>query len=288
MATLRLPDPTLRLPDPGEKGSILKEFVSDLKSYTIENSTTGQILPVHCCICDSIPPEPNRYSWISVDDLAELCKASKLEKSHIQEFYKSAPGLLAQYTVADDRLSDFVLSPATYIDVPEDATIICKGCKAHMESNHEKRINRDRSVPPKDSIANCYLIGEAPNELKELNDVELALVSRVRIYCHTWIFSAGCHREVKGWHTFFKNRNVENVASLNLLQMSGLKGQILVALCGPFTSTQKALTIKKCSVDPQKVIAAHNWLRKNNYHYFDDPMLSEADIPLPQIIEDNV
>ena len=279
---------SLAVPSETWKKSILKEFIADLESYTIVNPTTGEILPVHCCICDSIPPETNWYTWIGIDCLRRLCKGTHLEKSHIAPYYEAAPGLVEQYTVADTRLEEFVLSPTTYICSETDSTIICKECKAHMETNSKKRMRNARSKPPPDAIANGFLIGEAPEELKVLNEVELSLVSKVRIYSHTWIFFGGCHRHIKGWHTFFKNRNVANVESLNLLQTSGLKGQILVALCGPFTSTQKALTHQKCSVDPKKVIAAHEWLRKNNFYYSGDPILSESDIPLPMIIEDDV
>ena len=210
-----------------------------------------------------------------------------MEKSKVEKFYKSAPGLVAQYTVEDPRLNEFVLSPSMYIDKKMDSTIICKACEEHMEGNY-KRKDRSLKKLPVDAIANGFLIGEPPEELKVLNEVEFALVSKVRIYSHTWIFFAGCHRHIKGWHTFFKNRNQENVGNLNLLQMAGLKGKILVALCGPFTSTQRALTRHKCSVDPGKVIAAHNWLRMNNFYYFDDPILLEGDIPIPYIIEDSV
>ena len=35
-----------------------------------------------------------------------------------------------------------------------------------------------------------------------------------------------------------------------------MKGNLLVALCGPFTKVQKALTLQKVQVDPTKLIAA--------------------------------
>jgi hypothetical protein len=37
--------------------------------------------------------------------------------------------------------------------------------------------------------------------------------------------------------------------------MSGIKGQIVFGLCGPFT-TQRALTLQKTLVNPLKVVAA--------------------------------
>jgi hypothetical protein len=92
---------------------------------------------------------------------------------------------------------------------------------------------------------------------------------------------------IKGWHTFFKNRSTDNVGNLTMLTESGLKGLILVVLCGPFTSTQKALILKQIHIDPRKVVVAWMWLKANNFRYKDDVIPHVDDIPLPQIIEEN-
>jgi hypothetical protein len=72
-----------------------------------------------------------------------------------------------------------------------------------------------------------------------------------------------------------------------MLTESGLKGLILVVLCGPFTSTQKALILKQIHIDPRKVVVAWMWLKANNFRYKDDVIPHVDDIPLPQIIEEN-
>ena len=64
---------------------------------------------------------------------------------------------------------------------------------------------RSHQPLPKAAVANGYVIGDPPMELSSLNDVELSLISRARIYCQSWIFFGGCHQHIKGWHTFFKN-----------------------------------------------------------------------------------
>jgi hypothetical protein len=156
---------------------------------------------------------------------------------------------------------------------------------------HTKRKFRDRKEEPssRKSLANGYLIGEPPEELTCLNEVELALVSKVQIYCQSWIFFVGCHCwHVKGWHTFFKNRPSSNVENVQSLSLSGMKGLIMVVLCGPYTSTQKALTMKKIKVDPQKVIAAYIWLRVNHIMYKDKLIPDVGDIPIPIIIEEHM
>jgi predicted phage-related endonuclease len=40
--------------------------------------------------------------------------------------------------------------------------------------------------------------------LSNLNQVELSLITKTVIQCQSWIFFAGSHQSIKGWHTFFK------------------------------------------------------------------------------------
>ena len=68
---------------------------------------------------------------------------------------------------------------------------------------------------------------------------------------------------------------------------AGTKGLILVVLCGPFTTTQKALTLKKTAVDPEKVVKAWHWLKANNFRYIEDRIPNINDIPLPYIVQEN-
>ena len=49
----------------------------------------------------------------------------------------------------------------------------------------------------------------------------------------------------------------------------------LAVLCGPFTSTQRALAREKVSVNTRKVQAAFEWLKKHNVLYKDIEIPSE-------------
>ena len=75
---------------------------------------------------------------------------------------------------------------------------------------------------------------------------------------------------------------------MNLQQLvgCGLKGTIVVVLCGPFTTTQKALVMKQVEVRPAMVIAAFQWLKHNNYLYKDFDIPREEDIPMPIIYDE--
>jgi hypothetical protein len=63
---------------------------------------------------------------------------------------------------------------------------------------------------------------------------------------------------------------------------------MLVVLCGPFTSTQVALTRAQTLVNASKVIAAFEWLKMNNYHYRDIAIPLAEELPIPQIIDDDM
>jgi hypothetical protein len=157
-----------------------------------------------------------------------------------------------------------------------------------LEANCDKNKGQWHwAKPPVNAIANGHLVGEVPEELSCLNEVELALVSWVRIHCQSWVFHAGCHQQIKGWHTFHRNQNAQNAGHLKQLGPSGMKGSILVVLCGPFTSAQKAMTLNQVSVLPEKVIEAFEWLRDHNCHCSDEEIPAERDIPTPIIVHEN-
>ena len=185
------------------------------------------------------------------------------------------------------ELHQFVLSPATVINAKKEI-LICKQCYSELLLTDKNNRKKSMCQPPKQAIANGYVIGSAPMELTCLNEVELSLVSRVRIYCQSWIFFGGCHQHIKGWHTFFQNKNNDNVGNLINLVENGMTGMILVVLCGPFTTTQTAITMKKTAVDPDKVVRAWHWLKCHNIRFKDDTIPNIDDIPKPYVIHENL
>ena len=273
----------LKIPSQSEKDALIKEFVKDLESFTVFDKNTNTFRPVICCVCDSIPSGPDWSCFVPVKDAKILFHHSKMEVEHLKEL-EYPETLLKQYSFPHPLLKDFVLSPASYLNEKEEL-LMCKQCHSELVQNKERKIKV--TLPPKQAIASGYMIGDAPTVLTCLNDIELALVSRARIYCHSWVFFGGCHQHIEGWHTFYKNRQSENVANLNLMNSTGMPGTLLVALCGPFTSTQKALTLKKTKVDAKKVIAAWDWLIKNNIRYRGETLPEMKDIPMPYVIDES-
>lgn len=268
-----------------EQKAIVKECLDDFASFQTTVSGSDRLYPIICAVCDGIPKHAHWHEWVDIELFRDYCITSRMKKEFVAELYPEE--LVHSYTVPHEVLDGFVLSPHAIIDRQNGSIVVCKACLNQMRDNHGRQ-DRSKKFPPTQAICNGYLIGEPPQELVDLNEVELALVSKAQIYCQTWIFQGGIHQQIKGWHTFFKNRPHYHVASLQQLDWADLKGNILVVLCGPFTKTQKALTMKKVMVNPDKVIKAFEWLVQNNIHYKHDRVPGIDEIPIPRIFEENV
>ena len=271
----------LQLPSQAEKGAITKAFVEDLESFTVFDKTTNSFLPVICCVCDSIPSEPNWSRYVPIRNAVQLFRKCKMEASRVEQLYNSEL-LIKQYSVDHEKLKEFVLSPASYIN-NHNEILMCKRCHSELVEGGSKK-----KWPPKQAIASGYIIGDAPVELTTLNEVEISLISRARIYCQSWVFFGGCHQHIKGWHTIFKNRPIDNVGNLMQLGDAGMRKIVQVVLCGPFTTTQRALTMASTAVNPEKVLAAWHWLKANNFRYRKDEIPNLEDIPVPVVIDENM
>ena len=269
----------LNTPTPEQHDKIVKDLMTDLKSFSYKD-TNGMECPIICSVCDGMPQCENWFEWTKISNLKKLCTQYKMTHDDIKQYYPSQ--LTEQYRANHPELHDCVLSPKSQIKNEE--IIVCKECLSDLKKN--ARIPSLRN-PPKKSIANAYLIGEAPEELTRLNAVELAIVSRVRIYSQCWTFFAGCHQHIKGWHSFFKNRHENTVAQLNLLGTSSMKNNLLVVLCGPFTKEQDINTRLAVKVNVEWIQEAIGWLIENNYHYANDKIPTESEIPIPIILDDN-
>lgn len=274
---------SVRGPTKDEELKMVSAFTEELES-SIFVDAQNMSHPIICSVCDTIAHVDVNHKWMKVTRLRELCLQLNMTKEKIKDIYPAA--LIAQYTVPRvEELKEFVLSPKSVYNSHNETIAICTPCANHMRVQVDKF--GPRRVPPNEAIISAYLIGDAPKILMDLNDCEIALLSTVRTNCQSWIYFAGCHKHIQGWHTFYENRPGYNVATIDNLADAGLKGQLLVVLCGPFTSSQKAKTYAQTRVRPEKVIKAFQWLKINNYHYRDIVIPREEDLPIPQIIEEN-
>ena len=275
---------SVRGPTEDEEMKMIAAFTEELEQAIFVDAQ-GVSHPIICTVCDSIAHVDIEIEWMKVMLLREFCLATDLTKNKIKDIYPES--LIAQYTVPQiPELKNFVLSPHSVYNAHDKTIAICTICANHLRNQVHNYAQK--RVPPHEAIISAYLIGKAPKILTDLNECEIALLSTVRTNCQSWIYFAGCHKHIQGWHTFYENNAGYNVATVDNLCDAGLKGQMLVVLCGPFTSTQKAKTYAQTLVRPEKVIAAFKWLKTNNYLYRNVVIPKAEDLPIPKIMEENM
>ena len=146
--------------------------------------------------------------------------------------------------------------------------ICCADCKSGLSL---KKLNNGEL--PRYAIANNLAIGSAPECLLRLNDVELALLSQARFRGHLFTYWGGCHKSIKGWHSFYDVDPAYTTAVLQQVSSLTNSDNIAVVLSGPFTSLQKNRVLEKVHVNIPNVEEAFNWLKANNNFY--------AQLPIP-------
>ena len=275
---------SIRGPNNGELKKMITDLTEEMESPIFVDAS-GVQHAVICCVCDTIAHVDVEIQWMAVTLLRQYCLAYKMSKQEIINIYP--PGLIAQYTVPNvHELKDFVLSPKSVYNAQDGTIAICTKCANHLHVQVQNYAQK--RLPPNEAIISAYLIGDAPKILTDLNECEIALLSIVRTNCQSWIYFAGCHKHIQGWHTFYQNRPGYNIATVDNLTDAGLKGQLLVVLCGPFTSMQKAKTLARIQVRPEKVITAFYWLKQNNYHYRDITIPLPEDLPITKIHQEDM
>ena len=252
-----------------------------------------------CAMCDCMATVDNPMVGMGLDHFVRICHKSGASKDAVLLRYPAtavvqgekcnrlkASAMVMSYTANHASLAPFVLSPSTrvYRDKEEQEIVeVCSRCKEDCPSVNTP-INVMKS--PKRSLWNGNCIGAAPKALLDLNMAELAMVSPNRIDLQAAVFYADGHRGVYGWHAMYENKVRDNLETLEQLVDAGLNGKIVVVLCGPFDSTQRALVQREYTVEPDKVKAAFKWLHEWN-HYFSDYRLPDGfQFRQPIIIED--
>jgi hypothetical protein len=220
---------------------------------------------------------------IPVPEAKDWFTKCKLRKEDLPSGYPI--DMIMQYTAKNvpdiEDLKCFVLSPETYVSTKNEI-LICIDCVKELQEISTSKSRRKRY--PSKAISNFNLIGDSPDVLKNLNEVEVSMISLARLTCQSWTFYGGCHKQIKGYHTFYKNRPVDNVVNLTQIADAGIKGNIVVLLCNTFTVMQHITTKERTSVDVRKCVAALEWLIGNNYKYANVTIPHIDNFPVPQLV----
>lgn len=241
----------------------------NLKFCDVFHEKEGVLVGKVCLCCDRMIGV-GKLRWIGRTNLRnkqELFKSSVAIKKEILDFYKYDGNGKEEY------MNDCCFSPKGCFEINngKGRFALCDTC--FVDICHGRK--------PYFALANNWMFGEPPAELKCLNDMELAIVARARISGHIFTFYGGQHKSIRGMHSLYDVNTAHLCGSIERMEKLGFPAVIACVLNGPFTKGQKQIVRDKvATVNREKVKAALDWLRKNNEHYSD---ISESYIKNYQI-----
>ena len=223
-----------------------------------------------CAVCDGCARADNPMVPFLVDDFLEKLKASDAHKTSLYKYFK--PSMVNAHTAEDIRFRDFCLSPKTRVyefDIHGEVVDICRNCSHQWEGCTTK--NKKSFVKPIHAIWNGSLTGTAPEVLKDLNAAEVALIRPNRNLANGIVLYCDNHDGIYGRFPIFEN--VQDLTN------SGLEGEFICVLCGPWTEIAAERVRKACAVRPQNAINACEWLKENNVYFKDIEIPDGEDSP---------
>ncbi len=199
-----------------------------------------------------------------------------------------------QYQV--QGLQDMLLSPGSR-KYP-DGYATCSVCYTRMQPQMVYK-----KTPPKFSIANGFVIGSFPREIKffnkeaqrvtrkveddELTDTLKAMVAPLRPYGCIFAYSGDAQKSLRGNYQFFEMDQNRLGGVMNHLNQAGIGEHIYCVLCGRMTPAQKQIVQKRSQIDTQLYIDILTWFVKESGHpgYLNTSI--PEDCPQPLLVEDN-
>ena len=238
----------------------LNRDIDDLLVISDTNVLTGKV----CLLCDKIlmPKDVKTIKWSTFATHKDFFKDDTLPIA-VKNQYKHIDCYSQSRT---DELKDCLLSPGSVFQHAKSdkkkerpKVFLCTTCAPSLQPS---RLNDFKL--PMFAIANSMAIGVAPPVLTRLNEIEIALLSQARFRGHLFTHWGGCHRTMKGWHSFHDVGVGHTTAVLDDVKKLTKSSNIAVVLCGPFTPTQKTRVMKKVKVNIPWVLEAFEWLKENN------------------------
>ena len=261
---------------------VQRSFNSEICNLLVSNREDGSLHGKVCLVCDRFlgPKDSSLVSLATFLKYAPYLKGDDQLPLSVRNSYK--------FTVPNNReansiLGGALLSPRSQIVYKGKSKrctphlMCCKECRGTLNVENLKKHNL-----PRNSIANGWAIGDPPSCLTRLNEIELALVSQARFRGHLFTYWGGCHRSIKGWHTFYNSNVGHTAAALTAVSNLTDSKNIAVILAGPFTTEQKQRVLGKLQINTEWVLEAFQWLKENNRLYVNEPL---PDIAQPIIID---
>ncbi len=159
-----------------------------------------------------------------------------------------------------------------------------------------------KKTPPKFAIANGFVIGSFPQEIKffnkkgqrvtrkleddELTDTLKAMVGPMRPYGCVFAYSGGAQKSLRGNYQLFEMDQNRLGGVINQLNQAGIGKHIYCVLCGRMTPDQKQIVCKRSRVDTQLYIDILTWfVRESDHQGYLNSSIPE-DCPQSFLVED--
>jgi hypothetical protein len=139
-----------------------------------------------------------------------------------------------------------------------------------------------KKTPPNFVVANGFVIGSFPKEIKffnkeswrvtrkveddELTDTLKAMEAPLRPYGCIFVYSGESRKSLKGNYQFFEMDQNRLGGVMNQLNQASIGEHIYCVLCGRMTPDQKQIVRKRSRVDTQLYIDILTWFVKESGH----------------------
>ena len=173
----------------------------------------------------------------------------------------------------------------------------CESCMNSMKPSNITQIS-----PPKRSIANGFVIGHIPTNIKTINsdgieevtklceedltDILCSFLSPTRAYGYVFAYSGGAHKSIKGHFSFYE-LDIEKIGGgMNYFHTTGANPHVYCVLCGRMTPKQKELARARASLDTKMLTTLLTWFALESGHPGYENIRPPSECPSPTIIED--
>jgi hypothetical protein len=159
-----------------------------------------------------------------------------------------------------------------------------------------------KRTPPKFAIANGFVIGSFPQEIKffnkkgqkvtrkveddELTDTLKAMVAPLRPYGCVFAYSGGAQKSLRGNYQFFEMDQNRLRGVINHLNQAGIGKHIYCVMCGRMTLDQKQIVCKRSRINTQLYIDILSWFVMESGHPSYLNTSTPENCPQPLLVEE--
>ena len=160
----------------------------------------------------------------------------------------------------------------------------------------------NKKSPPKFAIANGFVIGSFPQEVKwitsngdtkkriikdhEVTDILKAMMAPVRPYGSIFAYTGGAQKSIRGNYNFFEMDQNRIGGVIHQLNKSGFGEHIYCVLCGRMTADQRRIVRERSKVDTQLFIDIMTLFVQQSGHPLFNNTSIPHECPQPLLVED--